>query len=107
LLNVHDSQGLQFCNITGSLIWVLDTAAGELLYYSIPLVGEDCDSRGYAGVNKIGCFKVSCSGGFSGNNNNLSGFELVIDNERAPSSPKYRMSNRWHGKADNNKQREY
>ena len=106
LLNLSESQGLQFCNITLCLIWVLDPAAGELLFHSIPRVGEDGNSRGYTGVNKIGCFKHSGPSGFSGHDNNVRGLDLVIGNKRPSGSPKYRMTNRWHSKADNNKQRE-
>lgn len=87
LLDIHNSQRLQLSNISGGLVFVWKTATGELSFNGIRGIGKDCDSRGHAAVNEIGSFKHSGSIGFARNDNNVSGPDAFINNERPPSGP--------------------
>src|SRR5579871_3344315 len=94
LLDIRKPQRPQCSYIPGGLIRVWDTATGELSFHSIPSIGEDGDSRSYSAVNEIGSFEYTRSIGFARNDNNVGGPVTLIDNERPPSRPQNRMSNR-------------
>jgi hypothetical protein len=101
LVDVLNSQRSESSNRPGGAIFIWGSATDELALYFIRGVSEDTNSRGHSVVNEIGSFKFSSSIGLARNDNNVSGPDVLVDNERRSGGAQNRVPNGRHTNAGN------
>jgi hypothetical protein len=83
----------KLADLTGSLIFVGESSADELMIYPARRVGEHSDSRRDAASNKIGSLKHPGAARIKGDDDGVGRRERFFDNER----PSYRPQDRFTG----------
>ena len=94
MVDAVDAKRPQLSNGSCGLVFVGDPAAHELaVHHGVRSVGENCDSRGHTAVNKVGGFEHSGAVGTERHDDEVGGFDALIDNERPSSCSQNRSSN--------------
>ncbi len=89
-----DAKRPELSNGSCGRVFVGDPAADELLaHHGVRRVGENCDSRGHTAVNKVGGFEHPGAVGINRHDDDVGGFDALIDNERPSSRPQNRSVN--------------
>src|ERR1022692_986595 len=107
LLDGVDTKRPELTNGSCSRVFVGDPAADELAVHRVRRVGENCDSRGHTAVNKVGGFEHPGEVGIGRQDNDVGGFDALIDDERPSSRPQNRSSNGGDTNAGSTQQHDY
>ncbi len=102
-----DAQRSEASNGSCGLVFVGDPAPDELTFHRVRRFAENCDSRGHAAANKVGGFERPGAAGLDRHDNDVGGFDAVIDNERPSSRPQNGSSKGGYSNAGSAQQHDY